>query len=215
MSTFPDRLLVVAATDREAAPFREVGLATIATGVGRVNAAIATTLAIAGRPDPPVIIAVGIAGSLPGGASDTMGSLVIGTRSVYAEEGILTPEGFQTIEEMGFPMAGYVVGNGLKPEPALLERLSEMDPSAIRGSIATVATCSGTDEQAREIAARTGSIAEAMEGAAVLHAASAVGASAIEVRVISNTTGDRARQVWDLPQAFDRLAIFARTLSQG
>ncbi|MAC19310.1 MAG: futalosine hydrolase [Phycisphaerae bacterium] len=215
MSTFADRLLVVAATDREAAPFRAVGLATIVTGVGRVNAAIATTLAIAGRPEPPVIIAVGIAGSLPGGASAAMGALVIGTRSVYAEEGILTPQGFQTIEEMGFPLAGYVVGNGIKSEPTLLERLLKMDPSAIRGPIATVATCSGTDEQAREIAARTGGIAEAMEGAAVLHAAKAIGASAIEVRVISNTTGDRSRQVWDLPKAFDRLAVFARTLSQG
>ena len=206
---------MAAATDREAEPFREAGLATITTGVGRVNAAIATTLAIAGRPDPPVIIAVGIAGSLPGGPSTVNGSLVIGTRSVYAEEGILTPQGFQTIEEMGFPLARYVVENGIIPEPALLEWLSEIEPLAIKGPIATVATCSGTDEQAREIAERTGGVAEAMEGAAVLHAAKALGASGIEVRAISNTTGERARQVWDISQAFDRLATFARGLAAG
>ena len=215
MNLSPDHLLVVAATDREAESFRAAGLATVTTGVGRVNAAIATTLAIAARPNPPLVIATGIAGSLPGPTSVANGSLVIGTRSVYAEEGILTPEGFQTIEDMGFPMARYIVDNGLTPDSGLVDRVSDLVPSATRGSIATVATCSGTDEQALEIVRRTGGIAEAMEGAAVLHAARALGASGIEVRVISNTAGKRSGQVWDLPRAFDRLAGFARALARG
>ena len=57
--------LVVVATDREAAPFRDVGLRTVISGVGRVNAAVATTLAIQGLEAPPLVIASGIAGSLP------------------------------------------------------------------------------------------------------------------------------------------------------
>ena len=91
---------------------------------------------------------------------------------------------------------------------------SDLEPAATKGSIATVATCSGTDEGALEIARRTGGIAEAMEGAAVLHAARALGASGIEVRVISNNTGERSAQVWDLSRAFDRLASFARALAR-
>ena len=214
MNLSRDRLLVVVATDREAESFRAAGLATVTTGVGRVNAAIATTLAIAARPSPPLVIATGIAGSLPGPTPVANGSLVIGTRSIYAEEGILTPEGFQTIEDMGFPLARYIVDNGLTPDSGLVDRISDLEPAATKGSIATVATCSGTDEQALEIARRTGGIAEAMEGAAVLHAARALGASGIEVRVISNNTGERSGQVWGLSQALDRLASVARALAR-
>ena len=81
------------------------------------------------------------------------------------------------------------------------------------GSIATVATCSATDELADEIALRTGSVAEAMEGAAVLHAARVLGVPALELRVISNTTGNRGEQVWDLPRAFEALSDLAGALA--
>ena len=69
----------------------------------------------------------------------------------------------------------------------------------------TVATCSGSDAAAAEVARRTGAIAEAMEGAAVVHAARRLATPAIELRAISNTTGDRAAQVWDLPSALQSL----------
>jgi futalosine hydrolase len=71
-----------------------------------------------------------------------------------------------------------------------------------RGVIATVATCSGTDALAVEVERRTGAIAEAMEGAAVVHAALRLGLPGGEVRVISNSTGDRAKQQWDIARAF-------------
>jgi futalosine hydrolase len=73
------------------------------------------------------------------------------------------------------------------------------------GVIATVSTCSGTDARAAAIAQRTGAIAEAMEGAAVALAALRIGGPGfpvLEVRAISNTTGDRPRQRWDLEAGF-------------
>ena len=45
-----------------------------------------------------------------------------------------------------------------------------------------------------------------MEGAAVVHAARRLHLPAIELRTISNTTGDRDRQHWDLPGALDAMA---------
>ena len=45
----------------------------------------------------------------------------------------------------------------------------------------------------------------AFEGAGLLHAARRLGVPAIELRVISNTTGDRDRQQWDLPAALEAL----------
>ena len=87
-------------------------------------------------------------------------------------------------------------------DPDLLERLGERFTI---GPIATVATCSGTDAAAAEVARRTGAVAEAMEGAAVVHAARRLRTRAIELRVISNTTGDRPAQRWDLTGALSAL----------
>ena len=64
---------------------------------------------------------------------------------------------------------------------------------------------------AHEVARRTRAVAEAMEGAAVGFTARRLGLATgsapafAELRVISNTTGDRSRQVWDLPRALSRL----------
>jgi nucleoside phosphorylase len=44
-----------------------------------------------------------------------------------------------------------------------------------------------------------------MEGAAVVHAANRVSAPAIEIRAISNTTGNRDAQEWNLELALQNL----------
>jgi futalosine hydrolase len=120
---------------------------------------------------------------------------------VYFEEGLITPEGFRTPAAMGFPLGAFD-GNAVPGDPVLLEELA---PGFRTGRIATVATCSGTDAAAMEVARRTGAIAEAMEGAAVLHAARRLRVPAIELRAISNTTGDRDHQRWDLRGALAAL----------
>ena len=215
--TLPHDLVVVAATDREATPFRTRGLRVVVSGVGRVNAAVATTLAITSQDTPPMVVSAGIAGALPSGGSfddsPGIGSIVIGDRSVYAEEGMLSSEGFTTISDMGFPVATFARGNSIQADRVALDRLRRSVPTALVGPIATVATCSGTDELATEIASRTDSLAEAMEGAAVVHAARLLGAAAVEIRTISNRTGDRDRQGWDLEAAFAALDTVAAALS--
>ena len=88
-----------------------------------------------------------------------------------------------------------------------------LDPSSpnVTAKIATVAICSGTDEAANEVVKRTGAIVEAMEGAAVVHAATRLSIGAIELRVISNTTGDRNKQQWRLVEALDSLGKAVNT----
>ncbi|MBL8760188.1 MAG: futalosine hydrolase, partial [Phycisphaerae bacterium] len=73
------------------------------------------------------------------------------------------------------------------------------------GAIATVSVCSGTDELAAEIRSRTGAIAEGMEGAACGLVAARMGVRFAELRVVSNHTGRRDRQGWNLEGAFRRL----------
>ena len=47
----------------------------------------------------------------------------------------------------------------------------------------------------------------------MLHAAATFDMPALELRVISNSTGDRDRQAWDLDLAFARLGAMAGGIS--
>jgi nucleoside phosphorylase len=58
---------------------------------------------------------------------------------------------------------------------------------------------------AHQVRGRTGAIAECMEGAAVAHVGVRLGIATGELRVISNTTGDRSGQRWDLKGALSAL----------
>lgn len=171
-------------------------------GVGKANAAGC----VARFYDPARhegAMSVGVCGSLPGGPAT--GASVLATASVNADEGIVTPDGFETCRQMGFPL-GPTDETGSPPDPGWARALSPVVDAA--GPIATVSVCSGTDAAAAGVRARTGAIAEAMEGAAIAQVLARVDPRAkfCELRVVSNNTGDRGRQVWDLPRAFGRLS---------
>lgn len=189
------------------------------SGVGRANAAGATAAALA-RGEFAAVINVGIAGSLPGSGL-AIGQCVVATECVFVEEGMATSEGsgWRGMEALGFSLMGGRIGkdqrsrnhNSVPTNAALREAiLSSCGAGAVGGAVATVACCSGTDAAAAEVKRRTGAIAEAMEGAAVVLAATRMGVRVAEVRVISNTCGERANQTWDLPTAFARLEDVVR-----
>ena len=196
------KTLVVPAVDAEAkAVGTTVDGRTVVAGVGRTNAAAATTLAIIAHGPFDCVLSVGLAGALPG-SNLQIGDIIAADTCVYAEEGIATPDGFHDMATLGWPLGDFE-GNEVPCGPDLLRRLSDVLPIC---RIATVATCSGTDALANEIASRTHCVAEAMEGAAVVHAARLLKVPAIEIRVISNTTGDRGLQKWDREAALISLA---------
>lgn len=90
-------------------------------------------------------------------------------------------------------------------DPELTEHLATL--CDVQGVIATVSWCSGDDGCAAGVVSRTGAIAEAMEGAACAVATQLSDPSIRtgELRVISNTTGNRSKQVWDLDLALKNL----------
>lgn len=184
----------------------------VLTGVGKANAAgaVARTLEPARH---TAVMNLGIAGSLPGSGLH-LGDVVFASSSVFADEGVATPAGYQNLAAMGFPISPD--GMCVSPAASLQVRLQ---PLADRtGPIATVSTCSGTDELAEEIVRRTGAIAEAMEGAAAGLATAHIAQlnqaplTFIEIRVLSNTTGRRDQQRWDRDGAFSRLGDLAADL---
>lgn len=184
------------------------------TGVGKANAAAGTARAFDhGR--HAGVINLGVAGSLPGSGL-RLGDIVLGVPSVYADEGLLTPSGFTDVAQMGFPPdPGGEGGRSCSVMPSELLRAALRPLAQCEGPIATVSTCSGTDAAAAAIRDRTGALAEAMEGAAVaftLRRLAGPGVPFIEVRAISNTTGDRSGQRWDLTGALARLSALVASL---
>ncbi len=186
----------------------------VVTGVGKANAAAGLARVFDALTHRGVI-SLGLGGVLPGGGVST-GDVVLASVSIYADEGMVTPEGFMTIADMGFAPSQGGPGHeavGIAGWPWVIEALKPCARTV--GPIATVSTCAGTDAQARQIVERTNAIVEAMEGAAVGFTTQRLGggmAAFAELRVVSNSTGDREQQVWDISEGIARLRDLAALL---
>lgn len=202
--------------------------ATLCTGVGKANAAGAVA-ALAPSQGLTGVVLLGLAGSLPGRTPPQLLDAILATRCVFADEGVGQEEGFSSMRAEGFPLFPQHAASAEQtdadcdaclPSTHMLQWLSPLADR--KGPIATVSTCSGSDALAQATAKRTGAIAEAMEGAAVglaldrLVAAGLVDTPPLfgELRVISNTTGDRDRQRWKLEESLQALAPLAREVRE-
>lgn len=188
------------------------GIDLVWTGVGKANASGAVARVL----DPNRhlgVLSVGIAGALPGSRCK-LGDVVCASSSIFGDEGIQTPGGFESCAQMGFsPFDNR--SDSITHDPEVIEWLSSHCDHV--GPVACVSICSGTDPAAAEIAMRTSAIAEAMEGASASLACYRVDGSLRtgELRVISNTTGDRERQLWDLDGALHKLTEVLGRIADG
>ncbi|MEN3609215.1 futalosine hydrolase [Plantactinospora sp. ZYX-F-223] len=206
-----EAILVVTAVAAEAEAVRAGLVADAVTvepvGVGPAAAAAGTARLIAlaeaaGRPYRGVLSA-GIGGGFPGRAP--VGGIVVATRSVAADLGAESPDGFLTLDELGF-------GTTTVPaDPALLDVLRSGLPQAVTGAVLTLNTVTGTTATTAALLARhPDAVAEAMEGYGVATAAVSAGLPFAELRTISNPIGPRDRSAWRIGDAFAALtAAFA------
>ncbi|MFG0242975.1 MAG: futalosine hydrolase [Phycisphaerales bacterium JB054] len=183
-------------------------LHVVRTGVGKANAAGAVARALAMH-DYAAVLSLGIAGALPHASPLAVGQSLLADPCILADDGLGTAAGFASQSEMGFPTHERL-GERFGADPSLGGLLAGVADRI--GPCATVSTCSGTDARAREVAARTGALAEDMESAAVGLVAARLGVPFASLRVVSNRTGDRERQGWDLDSALSRLADLASFL---
>lgn len=176
------------------------------TGVSKANAAGALALALS-HARHSVVVNLGIAGALPQVSPLRVTETIVADQCVFADEGILTPQGYRDVASIGFPITPDG-GSALACDARLVEAFSTHTTRV--GAIATVSTCSATDALAGEVARRTGALAETMEGAAMALVAARMGAAFVEVRAISNLTGDRGSQAWDIAGALGALRAVVR-----
>jgi futalosine hydrolase len=164
----------------------------VVTGVGPVNAAHAVTLAIV-RDRPSAIVVCGIAGAYPGSGL-RLGDVASAASECYGDLGAGSPSGFLDMRAMGFPV--------IAGPPAIYNELPmQVFPSVNRVRFVTVSTCTGTEEAARAIEARTLGAVENMEGAAIAHVAHLHGIPVGEVRGISNIVTNRDTKSWRMKEA--------------
>lgn len=185
----------------------------ILSGVGKANAAAATAVALSTSIYTSVI-SIGIGGLLPPSSENTnknlsLGSVVLASFSRFADEGVQTDDNFIPMHTLGFPLSPRDA-QGFAPCDQLILKLQGLVQAMV--PVATVSTCSGTDAMAQQIVARTACCVEAMEGAAVMLVADQMGIPGAELRVISNTTGSRTNQRWDIGLAFATLEQLAAQL---
>jgi futalosine hydrolase len=176
-------ILVVAATERELA---SVDVAeTLCCGIGPVESAISTAMALAQRP-PDAVLHVGIAGA----PALEPGTVVIGSEALYCD----IADAASTLPRVERAL----------PSPELVEAARVALPDA---RVLPIATCG-------RVGAGGACEVEAMEGFSVLRAAELAGVPAVEVRTISNRPQDTDRGLWRIEDALERLAEIVPPLVQ-
>ncbi|UGQ14801.1 futalosine hydrolase [Yinghuangia sp. ASG 101] len=181
------------------------GVDVLAAGVGPASAAAGTAAALA-RSAYGLVVSAGIGGGFAGVAA--LGSLVVAGRIVAADLGAETPDGFLTIDELGFGAGVFAV------DPTVAARAADaartVVPDVVVGPVLTVSTATGTASRATALTTRhPGAAAEGMEGFGVAAAAAGAGVPVCELRAVSNVVGPRDRDAWRIPDALRVLGAAA------
>ena len=156
-------------------------------GVGKANAAHGTTLLLE-RFGPDHVYSIGVAGAYPGSGLD-IGDAAVAENEFYGDEGLITRNGFHTIDVLGLTLASVDGINYYNKFPMVVPEAFKAGKP--KGNFVSVSACTGTRTAAIEIERRFDAICENMEGAAVAHICALNNVPVSEIRVISNIIGDR------------------------
>ncbi|UFJ42613.1 futalosine hydrolase [Brevibacillus humidisoli] len=177
-------------------------------GVGLAAAAASTATALTSAPYDLVVCA-GIGGAFAGKAE--VGSLVVASEIVAADLGAETPEGFCSLDKLGFGSTRIPVDAKLASR--VTEELIRAGLPVSLGPVLSVSTVTGTAATADQLSTRIpGATAEAMEGYGVAVAAQAQGVPVLEIRAISNPVGPRDRTSWRIKEALSMLEAASSVL---
>lgn len=183
------------------------GLCDEVIGVGKTAATLRVTELLV-RARPAWLLLVGVCGAYPG-AGLAIGELCVVGEDRLGDEGVAMAGGeFVGIAAMGLGDEGPFAADAARTT-ALAARLGIR---VVAG--ATVSTCSACDERSRALAGRTRAQVETMEGAAVLQVCQHLGVPAVQLRAVSNRTGDREAAGWDLHGATAALQAALRGLKE-
>lgn len=183
----------------------------VLAGVGPMAAAINTMKALNAN-TYDLVVNAGIAG----GFSDVagIGSLVVADEIVCADLGAESPEGFLSLDELGFGSSTRIE---LKKDlvDTVSGALQEAGLQTKKAPILTLSTVTGTAETTAALRQREPkAAAEAMEGYGVALAAQEFNVPMLEIRAISNQVGPRDRSAWRIKDALQSLESASKVLME-
>ena len=169
------------------------GIALSVCGVGKTNAAHGSALLLE-RFGPASIFVIGVGGAYPS-CGLGIGDIAVGESEIYGDEGLLTPDGLQTMDSLRLPLASAGMKTYYNEFPLFIpERLKDHNH---KGVFVTVSSCSGSARSGSQTGRRFNAICENMEGAAVAHVGILNNLPVAEIRGISNVIEDRKGEPLD------------------
>jgi futalosine hydrolase len=199
------RVLIVTATDAEAAPLLvdlRRGVDVLVTGVGMVATAARASRALALDPYD-LALNVGVCGSFDPSLPPGTAVHVVADR--VAELGAEDGDRFLAFEELQLPGEAVYATPSKVTKNAALARLP-----AVSGL--TVNTVHGRERSIEDVVRRFAPQVETMEGAAFMAACAANGVPFAQIRGVSNMVERRNRAAWRLSEGIDAAARAARAV---
>ncbi|MGD0340666.1 MAG: futalosine hydrolase [Bacteroidales bacterium] len=212
------KILLITATDAEAAAFRKIPgiesceggfllgkceICLLVTGVGSMATSWAMTKWFSSNQKPDLSINIGIAGSFSNDM--VIGDVVVPVSDCFADAGIETGTGFITLEEAGltdpdrFPFTG---GKIVAENKYCSMALDFLKPA----KAITVNSASGSEDTIRRLLKNYNPDIETMEGATFFYICSGERLPFLALRSISNRVEPRNKDKWNIPLALVNLS---------
>jgi len=212
------KILLVTATQEEAEAFRKItgvkvlpagfsfegyDVDLLVTGVGGIATAWALAKWFALNPKPDLVLNAGIAGSYRDFIKN--GDVVVPVSDCFADAGIESAGGFQTLFDAGiddpdrFPFSnGKIIADN-----EFIELAAQQFRSV---SAITVGTATGSLPTIEKLASKFNPDIETMEGAAFFYICSREKVPFLAIRAVSNRVEPRNKNKWDIPRALEKLS---------
>lgn len=183
----------------------------VITGIGVVNTAHALTKALE-KKKTKLVIQTGIAGAFKDAGLET-GDVAVSTSERYLHTGIQSgsieplPLPFDLIESCPDTRHGLFNVDASYSRAAFDCLASDPACSTFvhHGPFITVSRLTGSMKWAQGLFHAFSPLMESMEGSAAAHVSQLYNIPFIQVRAASNLAGDRDKNNWNLPLAFDRI----------
>ncbi|WP_321367523.1 futalosine hydrolase [uncultured Desulfuromusa sp.] len=168
-------------------------------GIGQVNMAIQLTK-ILNAHSPSAVFLCGCGGCYPDSGLE-IGDLALADIEIFGDLGVTTDDKFIPLDHLDIPQDKQltpVIKQSIPLDPELFIWAQQILADVTCGPFVTINCCSGTSDSSINLQQRTGGICENMEGAAAAQVCSEFNVPLLELRGISNPTGTRDPQLWDI-----------------
>ena len=169
------------------------------SGVGQTAMALRLTRLLQQYSCTAVLLC-GCGGSYPDSGLQN-GDLALASAEIFGDLGVATAESFIPLSDLDIPQDRRLMPNLQQTfdlDNQLLRHARQQLPNAACGRFVTINCCSGYPQLSADLQQRSGGICENMEGAAAAQVCAEFSVPLLELRGISNPTGSRDPQQWDI-----------------